>query len=62
MGEMRDIATGKKDPDERVKYAAYMAKKFKENETSGLWWMGLMDRRKLEWTEDNIVTSLFENY
>lgn len=53
---------GKKDPDERVKYAAYMAKKFKENETVGLWWMGLMDRRKLEWTEDNIVTSLFENY
>jgi hypothetical protein len=39
-----------------------MAKKFKENETVGLWWMGLMDRRKLEWTEDNIVTSLFENY
>lgn len=50
---------GKKDPDERVKYAAYMAQKFKQYETVGLWWMGLFDRRTMEWTEDNIVSALF---
>ena len=36
-----------------------MAQKFKANGTAGLWWMGLMDRSTLVWTEDEIVTALF---
>ena len=50
---------GKKEPGERIKYATYMAQKFKANGTAGLWWMGLMDRSTLVWTEDEIVTALF---
>ena len=52
---------GKKDPAERIKYARYMAQKFKANNTIGLWWMGLIDRKKLEWTESEIVDALFQN-
>ena len=46
---------------ERVKYATYMAKKFKAYNTTGLWWMGLLDRKKVEWTESEIVEALFQN-
>ena len=52
---------GKKDPGERIKYATYMAQKFKSNATTGLWWMGLVNRVTLTWTEDEIVTALFSN-
>ena len=52
---------GKKDAGERIKYAQYMAQKFKANATAGLWWMGLIDRTTLTWTEDEIVTALFSN-
>ena len=52
---------GKKDPGERVKYAQYMAQKFKANATTGLWWMGLFDRNTLVWEEESIVNALFNN-
>ena len=52
---------GKKDAGERIKYATYMAQKFKANATTGLWWMGLLDRTTLTWYEDEIVTALFNN-
>jgi endoglucanase len=45
---------------ERVKYAQYMAKKFKEYGTTGLWWMGLYDRQKREWNESEIVDALMK--
>lgn len=45
---------------ERVKYAQYMAKKFKEYGTTGLWWMGLYDRQKGEWNESEIVDALMK--
>ncbi len=51
----------KKDIDERVKYATYVAQKFREYGTTGLWWMGLIDRRTLTWTEEPIVEALFQN-
>ncbi len=44
---------------ERVKYAQYMKQKFAQYNTTGLWWMGLMDRSTLVWTEDDIVKALF---
>ena len=50
---------GKKDPAERVKYAKYMSQKFKANGTTGLWWMGLLNRKTLVWEEDDIVKALF---
>ena len=53
---------GKKDPGERIKYAQYMAQKFKANATVGLWWMGLIDRATLTWTEGEIADALFSNY
>lgn len=52
---------GNKDPGERIKYATYMAQKFKAYATTGLWWMGLIDRTTLDWYEDEIVTALFKN-
>ncbi|MBQ6202713.1 MAG: cellulase family glycosylhydrolase [Prevotella sp.] len=45
---------------ERVKYATYMAKKFKAYGTIGLWWMGLIERKSLEWYEVQIVDALME--
>ncbi len=45
---------------ERVKYAQYMVQKFKQYNTTGLWWMGLCDRDELEWTETDIVDALFQ--
>jgi endoglucanase len=50
---------GKKASGERIKYATYMAQKFKANGTAGLWWMGLMDRTSLQWYESEIVDALF---
>ena len=52
---------GKKDPAERIKYAQYMAQKFKANATAGLWWMGLFDRVTLNWNEQEIVDALFNS-
>jgi len=43
---------------ERVKYATYVGQKLKANGTSGLWWMGLYDRKKLEVYEPLIVNAL----
>lgn len=45
---------------ERVKYTQYMKQKFQQYNTTGLWWMGLMDRNTLEWTEIDIVNALFQ--
>ena len=49
---------GKKDPAERVKYAKYMIEKFKSSGTTGLWWMGLIERKTLDWYEQSIVDAL----
>ena len=49
----------KKAMAERIKYARYMATKFKQYGTSGLWWMGLYDREEEEWDEEEIVETLF---
>ena len=45
---------------ERIKYAKFMKQKFAQYGTSGLWWMGLIDRKTLEWTESEIVDALFQ--
>lgn len=46
------------DMKERVKYAQYMKQKFAQYNTTGLWWMGLLDRKTLVWTEADIVGAL----
>ena len=51
----------KKAMAERIKYARYMATKFKQYGTSGLWWMGLYDREEEEWDEAEIADALFES-
>ena len=58
-----EFAAGGKHVDmkERVKYAQYMKQKFAEYGTTGLWWMGLMDRPTLDWYEIDIVNALFGN-
>lgn len=57
FGEFGAIDAGK-SMDERVKYANYVAKQFKAHHTTGLWWMGLYDRKKNEWYEPRIVDAL----
>ena len=47
-----------KDMGERIKYATYVAQKLKENHTTGLWWMGLYDRKQNKWYEEEIVNAL----
>ena len=58
-GEFGAIGT---HPDlaERIKYAAYMKQKFAQYSTSGLWWMGLIDRKTLDWYESEIVDALMK--
>jgi len=51
---------GAKSMAERVKYAKYMVSKFKATNSTGLWWMGLYDRNKAQWTESEIVDALFQ--
>ena len=51
----------KKAMTERIKYARYMAAKFKAYGTSGLWWMGLYDREEMEWDEEEIADALFNS-
>lgn len=46
---------------ERVKYAQYMKQKFAQYNTTGLWWMGLINRNTLEWYEADIVNALLPN-
>lgn len=50
----------KKDMGERVKYAKYVVSKMKQYNTSGLWWMGLYNRRSKKWYEKEIVDAMFE--
>lgn len=45
---------------ERVKYASYLNQKFKEFKTTGLWWMGLFNRKTLTWYEEDIVNALLK--
>ena len=45
---------------ERVKYAQYMKQKFAQYNTTGLWWMGLMDRKTLDWYEGDIANVFFQ--
>ena len=45
---------------ERVKYATYLNQKFKSNNTAGLWWMGLYDRKADKWYESEIVDALMK--
>lgn len=47
---------------ERIKYAQYMAKKFKQYNTTGLWWMGLINRNTLAWYDNEVVEALMEAY
>ena len=47
---------------ERIKYAQYMAKKFKQYNTTGLWWMGLINRNTLVWYDNEVVEALMEAY
>lgn len=49
----------KKDMGERVKYAQYVTSKMKQYNTTGLWWMGLFNRRTKKWNEPEIVNALF---
>lgn len=49
-----------KSMSERVKYATYLNQKFDSYKTAGLWWMGLIDRKTLNWYENDIVTALFQ--
>ena len=51
----------KKAMAERIKYAKYMATKFKAYGTTGLWWMGLYDREEMEWDEEEIADALFNS-
>ncbi len=47
-----------KSMDERVKYATYVATSLKNEHTTGLWWMGLYDRKAKDWYEQRIVDAL----
>lgn len=57
FGEFGAIGTHP-DMAERIKYAQYMTRKFREYNTTGLWWMGLLERRMLNWYESEIVDAL----
>ena len=46
--------------NERVKYAQYMRRKFSQYNTTGLWWMGLLDRKTLNWYEADIADALLK--
>ena len=59
FGEFGAIGTHP-DMAERIKYAQYMAKKFREYNTTGLWWMGLFERRMKNWYEIEIVNAMFD--
>lgn len=59
FGEFGAIDEGK-SMAERIKYAKYLKQKFTQYETTGLWWMGLFDRKTLDWYEDEIVTALMQ--
>ena len=59
LGEFGAIGTHP-DISERVKYAKYMKQKMTQYSTAGLWWMGLYDRKKGEWYEEEIVNALFQ--
>ena len=37
-----------------------MKQKMTQYSTAGLWWMGLYDRKKGEWYEEEIVNALFQ--
>ncbi|MBQ6064286.1 MAG: cellulase family glycosylhydrolase [Prevotella sp.] len=45
---------------ERIKYAQYMVKKFKQYGTTGLWWMGLINRSTLVWYDNEVTEALME--
>lgn len=60
FGEFGAIGTHA-EMTERIKYAQYLASKFVEYKTAGLWWMGLYDRKANKWYEDEIVKALFDN-
>ena len=49
-----------KSMGERIKYAKYITKAMRSRGTYGLWWMGLIDRKTLNWYESEIVDALFE--
>lgn len=59
FGEFGAIDEGK-NMNERIKYATFITQKFKQYNTTGLWWMGLYNRKTGEWYEDGIVNALFE--
>lgn len=60
-GEFGAIDAGK-EMAERIKYAKYMVNKFNQYHTTGLWWMGLYDRKDNTWYESEIVNAMMETY
>ena len=58
FGEFGAIDEEYKDMGERVKYAQYLRQKFEDYNTTGLWWMGLINRSALSWYEPEIVSAL----
>lgn len=59
FGEFGAIDEGK-SMAERVKYAQYLKQKFQQYSTTGLWWMGLYDRKADNWYESQIVDALLQ--
>mgnify|MGYP003293374834 CR=1 FL=1 len=50
----------KKAVAERIKYANYLNKKFKEYKTTGLVWMGFLDRKSLTWSETEVLDAMMK--
>ena len=57
VGEFGAI-DNKKSMSERIKYAKYMMTKLREHGTTGIWWMGLYDRKTATWYENEIADAL----
>ncbi len=49
-----------KSMSERIKYASFITGELKNRGTTGLWWMGLIDRNSLNWYEAELVDALFK--
>ena len=59
FGEFGAIGTHA-DISERIKYARFVTTQLKARGTTGLWWMGLINRKNLNWYEAEIVDALMQ--
>lgn len=59
FGEFGAIGTHA-DISERIKYARFVTQQLKARGTTGLWWMGLINRKNLNWYEAEIVDALMQ--